>query len=495
VLLFRFLVPRPVGMADNGDGWRLLCKLGGRPLNPVSERYVVFHNTAATTCHSDYVTSQMWFDVPAQWIGRVFGDTGTLNLYVLGVLCCVLAAAGIALIVAGLGLPRPWQLVSAALLVLVVADSAFFGYFASVLSEAAALLGILLLVGGLLLIQREDRWRYFGAGVTVAGALIAVNAKTQMLVLLPLLVVALLVMKWSRRWVLPVVVVVVVGGGTALMQTTGSAAGAEYTEANMYHAIFDSIVDGSHDTEADLAALGLPPSFARFVGTGWWAPGSGQFDPEYARYRHLITRSNVAKYYFSHPWRTVQILQKAAQDQLTARAPNLGSYALDSGEPPQAQEFRVPVLSGLTRLVAPLGLFFLVPLWSFTLWGGLSLRRLRRDVSVVVLLLLGTAISQFVLAALLEGVEGVKHQTIGLFCGLLAALIQAPVLLRARVSQRSRSPEPAPSSTRLRVGAWSGRLARSRSWRTSERSRYASTPAGRRRSPRAARPPRSLRSR
>lgn len=446
VLVVRFLVPKPIGVADNGDGWRLLCQLGGSDPNRITERFVQFDYAPVQPCESLYATSQVWLDKAAQWLGRLLGFNSVLNLYVLGILCCVLAALGIALTVVGMRLTRRWQIVATVLLLLLVADSAFFGYFASVLSEAASFIGVLMLAGGLLMMQR---WRYSGAAATVVGGLLAVNAKTQTLVILPLLILAMAFMHWSRRWVLPFVVIVVVSAGTVLMQLGGSTAGSEYREANVYHAIFDSILDGDHDTQADLAALGLPSSFARYVGTNFWADNSAQHDPDYERYRHQITTGNLLKYYVQHPGRTLAILQRGAQDQLTARPANLGNFGPNSGEPPKAREYRVPVISGLTGLVAPLGLFFLVPLWGLIAWGGVWLWRRRRDISVVVFVLLGTAVSQFVIAALGEGIEGVKHQTIALFCGVLAALVQAPPLvreIRQRVmvtgSARSRVPAP-----------------------------------------------------
>ncbi|TCO63010.1 hypothetical protein [Actinocrispum wychmicini] len=461
VLLFRFLVPKPVGIADNGDGWRLLCRLGVNDPARLTERFVQFDYPAAPPCSSLYVTSQLWLDRAAQWLGRLFGLDSAVDLVVLGVLCCVLAALGIALTVLGLRLTTRWQVVATVLLLLVVADSAFFGYFASVLSEGAAFIGILMLVGGLLMMQR---WRYFGAAVTVVGALIAINAKAQTLVILPLLILAMLLSHWAKRWVLPVAVIVTVSAGTVLTQVGGASAGSEYREANAYHAIFDSILDGSGDTRADLADLGLPASFERYVGTNFWASNSAQYDPEYQRYRDKIVTTNLIRYYVQHPGRTLAILQRGAQDQLTARPANLGSFAANAGEPPGAREYRVPVISGLAGLVAPLGLFLLVPLWGLTAWGGVRLWRRRREIAVAVFLLLGTAASQFLIAALGEGIEGVKHQTIALFCGVLAALVQTPSLVR--------NPDSRPSRT-----AGVGITASPKAYRRTTRSRRSKQPA------------------
>ncbi|MFJ7216532.1 hypothetical protein [Amycolatopsis sp. NPDC098790] len=445
VLLVRFLVPRPVGMADNGDGWRLLCDLGGRHPELSSEFYVHFSYGPGSACKSDYISSQAWLDWFASKLGKVLGSSAELNLLVLGAITCVLVAVGVAATVLGLDLSRRNRVIAAVLLLLVMADSAFFGYFASVLSEGAGFVGMLLMAGGLLLMSRTGAARYWGAALTVGGALVGINAKSQTLLLIPLFVLALALVKplgkrgWSR-WLLPLGVLVVVGAGTAAVQSHGDPANAEYREANMYHVVFDSIVDGKHDTDADLAALGLPPSAKKFIGTGWWAAHPWT-DADYNGFRDKISRRNVVRYYAAHPQRTLQILQQGAVDTLTARPSRLGSFAESAGFPQMAQEYRVPVFSGLSKLAAPLGLFVLVPFWLLIGWAGVrAFRRQRREYGIVVFFLLLFAVGQFGLSALGEGVEGVKHQLLTLFPTFLAFVFAVLSLVR-----KPARPEPEPA--------------------------------------------------
>lgn len=446
VLLVRFLVPRPIGMADNGDGWRILCQLGAKELDRPSEFYVRFSYGPAPACNSDYISSQSWIDKIASEIGRLLGASSILNLLVLGVLGCLLVAGGIAAIVAGLRLSVRDSFIATAALLLVAADSAFFGYFASVLSEGAAFLGMLVLAGGLLLMHRTGPWRYAGAVVTVLGAMIGINAKSQTLLLIPLFVLALLFVRpaGSRglaRWAMPLAVLAVVGTGTALVQGAGDSANAEYREANMYHVVFNAIVDGKHDTNGDLAALGLPPEFAKYIGTGWWSANAAWRSPEYAQYRDKISRRNVAQYYVSHPGRVVEILHKSAQETLTARVPNLGSFGEHAGQAPLAKEYRIPVLSTVSGWLAPLGLFALLPIWLLIAWGGIRAFRKRsgrRDIGIVVLMFLLFAMGQFLVSGLAEGIENVKHQQLTIFPTLLAAAFVAISFLPRRRDE----PEP-----------------------------------------------------
>ncbi|WP_103355910.1 hypothetical protein [Amycolatopsis sp. CA-128772] len=449
VLLIRFLVPRPVGMADNGDGWRLLCKLGGRHPELRSEYYVHFAYGPGTPCRSDYISSQAWLDWLASKLGEALGLPAELNLLVLGALTCVLVAVGVAATVLALDLSTRNRVIAAVLLLLVMADSAFFGYFASVLSEGAGFLGMLLIAGGLLLMHRTGAWRYWGAALTVAGAMIGLNAKSQTLLLIPLFVLALALVRplgkrgWAR-WALPLGVLVLVGAGTTLVQSKGDPANAEYREANVFHVVFDSIVDGKHDTDADLAALGLPPSAKQFIGKSWWEAHPWT-DAGYGTYSDRISRRNVVRYYATHPERTLQILQQGAVDTLTARPARLGSFSATSGLPPMAQEFRVPVFSGLSALVAPLGLVVLVPVWLLIGWAGTrAFRRRAREYGIVVFFLLLFAVGQFGLSALGEGVEGVKHQLLTLFPTCLAFVFGVLSLLPRRPVPPVEEPEEEP---------------------------------------------------
>ncbi|ONF66840.1 glycan biosynthesis hexose transferase WsfD [Amycolatopsis keratiniphila] len=449
VLLVRFLVPRPVAMADNGDGFRVLCG-AGIPWKGKPEGFVHLAYTApAGECDATYLLTQSWFARIARSIGGLIGLESTLSLVVLGVLTSVLAAAAVALIVVGLPYSRRVRVFAAVGLLLVVADSAFFGYFASVLGEGAAFLGLLLAVGGLLVSARPGWWRYAGLTVLLFGGVIAVNAKVQTLMILPLLALAALLVRPAgvhglKRWLPVVFVIGALTGGTAYAQQTvepaklpdGSLAarpGDDSREINMFNTIFLTIVDGRHDTEADLEALGLPASFGQYAGNGWWHPKPATLDPDYPKYREQISRRNVIEYFATHPFRTVEILDRAAGDLLTARPPYLGSFDQSAGFAPEAQEYRVPIVSTVTKLLAPLGFFALLPIWALVAWRGWKTRR--TALGVVLGLLLAVAAGQFVLAALGDGLENVKHQVIALYCTLLGVVLAVVSFARPERSE------------------------------------------------------------
>lgn len=367
LLLVRFLVPRPVGVTDNGDGWRLLCEVGAYDMGqPTTDEFVRFsYQAGPPDCVGDgYVASQIWFANVAKWLDGLFGGTAALNVVTLGVVCCVVAAAGVTIVVLGLPFALRYRVLAGALVLLAIADSAFFGYFASVLTEGPAFLGLLLAAGGLLLMCRPGGWRYAGAVVTVLGGVLGANAKAQAVLIVPVLAVVVLLarpagVRGLARWVPALAVVGALAAGALL--PGGAAAGEDTRLINVYNTVFNSIVDPQDDPAADLAALGLPPDYARYAGTyAWWPNAAPSDDPDFASHEGRFTRENLVDYYLSHPDRTVRILDRAATDLLTARPDYQGNFAAEAAEPPGTKEFRVPVLSGLAMLLAPLGLFALV---------------------------------------------------------------------------------------------------------------------------------------
>ncbi|WP_103355062.1 hypothetical protein [Amycolatopsis sp. CA-128772] len=446
LFVVRFLVPRPIAMSNNGDGARVLCGAGltwhGGPEPFIHLTYTA--DPGAVPCRPTYLLTQSWLADLAVRLGRLLGLHATLSLVVLGLLSSVIAAAAVTAIVLGLPQPRRTRLFAAAGLLLVVADSAFFGYFAAVLGEGAAFLGLLLAVGGLLLTAREGRWSYAGMAVTFVGGVLLVNAKVQTLTILPILAVAILLvrpgaLRGVRRWALAALVIGALGAVTLYAQqsveparapdgTLAARPGDDSREINVFNSIFLNIVDGRHDTRADLAELGLPPSFAQYAGNGWWHLHPATMDPLYPQYRDRMSRRNVVTYFASHPGRTLEVLDRAATDQLTARPDYLGSFDESAGYLPHAQEHRVPVVSWLTGLIAPLGLFALVPIWLFVLARTWLWRRTALGVTLA--FLFTVSVTQFGTAALGDGIEGTKHQSVALFAILLALVLCSPSLIR-----------------------------------------------------------------
>jgi hypothetical protein len=472
LFLIRFLVPVPVGQADNRDGPRLMCSLnlgsvtGGYPRY---FRYAHFEYLPRAACYGrvPYPSSELVPLVAARVLTPVLGLSGTLNLIALGVVMCALASAGIASLALGLHV-RLW----AQLLWLIMADAAFFDVFASPFSEPAALVGLLLVAAGVLYLGRG--WRSTVRGLVLAGSggFLAILSKEQYLVLVvPICVTLVLASAHGRREpgrrldrfrTREVRAAAVVSGILALL--TAAYATWNYTShygQRLEHIqavdmIFTDIVTDPATAPAQLRDLGLPVSWAKYAGRYYWHPHSVRTSPLLTRYEGRLTDTNIARYLLAHPGSIASIGQMAAKQAQLLRVTSLGDYPPASGHPAGSVESRVAVVTWLAqRLPAGLGLFLLVPLWAVmaaiaaaTLW----LRRddsWRRDGAVLVLCMTACAMVAFVPPAYFAGISTTRHMVGSNLATLLALTISAALAAsmghRAVAGARARRATPAPA--------------------------------------------------
>lgn len=486
VVLFivRFLVPVPVGQADNRDGPRLMCSLGLGPVIPHGDprffRYAYFAYAPSHSCASQrtYPSSEV---VPLE-VGRLltplFRLPGALNLIAVGVLMCVLASIGIASLATGLRL-RLWaQLLIAGALWLILADAAFFDVYAGPFSDPAALIGLLLVAAGVVYLGRGWRATLRGLALAGPGGLLVILSKEQYLILVVPICLTLVLASADRgagrsgesqgarggsrldrfrtrqtgaAAAVAALLAVAAAGYWFWDDTSRFAAHLHHEQAvNM---IFEDIVNGHDNAAADLRALGLPVSWAKYAGDYYWNNVSVRTDPLFARYQGKLTDGNIARFLLTHPGRMISIAQQAAVFAEQYRITSLGDYPPSAGHPPGAVESRVVVVSWLMRwLSARLGLLWLLPLWAAMATVAavsLALRRSEawtRDVAAVVLCMTGCAVLAFIPPAFFDGISTTRHMVgmslattlaFALSIALTVSMIRRVV---ARLRQRAESP-------------------------------------------------------
>ena len=128
--------------------------------------------------------------------------------------------------------------------------------------------------------------------------------------------------------------------------------------------IFTDIVTRRATAPAQLRALGLPVSWARYAGHYYWDTASVRLSPLYARYTGKLTDGNITHYLLTHPASILHVGQSAAILAQRFRITSLGDYPVYAGHPKGAYESRVVVLTWLMHQLPPgLGLWWFVPLW------------------------------------------------------------------------------------------------------------------------------------
>jgi hypothetical protein len=472
LFLLRFLVPSPVGMADNGDGPRLMCGLGVSPVTGGNERYDGYaYFRYALSPHicghaSVYQSSEHLLLVVSRWLTPILGLPGVVSLVALGILTSAIAAVGVAAVACALASTLRCRLAVAGLIWLVMADAAFFDTFASPYSEGATLVGLLLVVAGLAYLGRGGVASAAGMVLAGAGGYLTILSKEQYLTLAVPVCGGLLLAATGREgrrgirrfltWRMAAAVLTATLLGTASLAYAQQDADSPYTtllhQEQVVDVIFTDIVNVRGGGPADWSALeqlGLPGSWASYAGDTFWSRHSVYDSPLYKRYDDKLTDGNLAHYLLVHPVTALIIAQHAATSALNLRVNYLGTYAPGAGQPPGTLENRVGVISSLVGVIpSVLGLFWLIPVWAAMIaLAVITLRRPRRvrwhhDASVIGLCLTGCAIAAFVPAAFFAGVETTRHMLGSNMATALAFAVSATLLaslLRHGLAQDSRA--------------------------------------------------------
>jgi hypothetical protein len=470
--LIRFLVPVPVGQADNRDGPRVMCGLGVASLtrgHPRFFRYAYFTYAALRSCanHRPYPTSEIIPLEVAKLLTPVFGLHGALSLIVLGVLMCVLVSVGLASLATGLRI-RLW----ARLLIviagwLIMADAAFFDVFASPFEEPATLVGLLLVAAGLLYLGRGWRQTMIGLALAGSGGFLAILSKEQYLILAAPICLTIVLASADRSTrgqglrqrygTRQTAAAAVVSGVLALFTVAyiawdyTSSYGQRLHKIQAVDMIFQDIVVKHSNVLANLRALGLPAAWARYAGTYYWDSRSVRLSRLWPRYQSRFNDLTIVHYLLTHPGSIVGIGQQAAIQAQRLRVTSLGDYAPAAGHRPGAVESRVVVLTWLAhQLPAHLGLWLYVPLWLVLAAVAIVAlyrrdgRPWHRDAAVLVLCMTGCAATAFIPPAYFAGISTTRHM-VGTNLATALTLVIGIGLAASMIHQALTRSRPAPA--------------------------------------------------
>lgn len=482
-LLVRMLAGGIVGMSDQGDGNRLLCQLGLRQGNPYNTSTREFfyplwldHTWYGEDCGADgetYHSTQLWFAWLATRLTHLLGGVDGLDLRYLAVVFsvligCLVAAAAV-LLVTG---PIARVVVTGALLV-VVADGAFAGYYASAYSEPAAFAGLLALLVAVLVHLRADVVEVRHLLLVAAVAMFTIAAKTQNAALLVAVVPLLLLRPVGRRappvvrsprgrrlrvrrtraelWrlvrrgflvrlpALAVAAVLVAGTGLFLRSQPERLA-----TQNDYAAVFVEMLPHSPDPAADLRALDLPASWIDSSGVAIGAPGSAANSPAFADFDEHAGLSDRLAVYLSRPSRLLPMLGRGVQAMGVLRSDYLYSYPAEAGKGPEQQECRVCLVQTAwqaafagTPNVLLLVLVLAVGVCASTAWMVRDNPRARAAGGAGLFLAVAVA-GQFWVALLTDGASDlIKHLVFADFCVALLLVAALAGIIAVREDARS----------------------------------------------------------
>jgi hypothetical protein len=417
-------VPPYIGMADNGDYFRILYPNGlyfhlpdydSRYFGYFVRTYGIFryYNENSQMIFS----SQSLFIHAAVLLNKLFYSRTVFDLRFQAGLFTFLYAAVIYLLVEALTwrVDRRRGLIIAALAVFVFADTAYTAYFQSFFGESVVLLTLLATAAGWLLLVRGRFNVYATLALFVASSLLLTTSKQQNApigLLLGLFGLSLLLLKRQRPRPFRHLLLASLGGLMAAGIGTYVLIPEQFVHINQYHAMTRGLLLNAIDPEKTLAAFGIDRQYAILQDSIYYEQYS-TVDVDspllqknfYSRYGFL----SVLRYYLENPNKLGQILDAAAKQAFTIRPGAMGNYEQSAGQPFGAQTRFFSLYSLFKRQAAPKTFGFII-LWAsivsaLYLPGFVSAWKRREMFGIQQLVL--------IVALLLTGLSGILVSIIG----------------------------------------------------------------------------------
>lgn len=384
ITFFALFVPPYIGMADNGDYFRILYSNGLNFHDPSYESqylgYFVkqygilqyFNENGATI-----FSSQSLFIKLALHINTWLFSTEIFDIRFQAAIYLMLYVIGIYLLVEALTwkIEKTRAYIVSLVTIFLFADTAYTAYFNSFFSESVVFIALIYAVAAGLLIYRSRYNDYVMLAIFTAASILLTTSKQQNApvgVIIAVMGILLIFIKRNKlHKVLTVAsLVIILGAGVGSYVLISD----EFKNINKYHAMNRGVLLHSSDPEAALESFGIDKQFAVLNGDIYYLPyttidvnSSFLVDNFYDKYGYF----SILFYYVKHPDQAVEMLNMAAKNGFAIRPQAMGNYEQSVGKPFGAQTSFFSLYSDLKQAIAPKTFGFIV-LWIIVIVGLFS---------------------------------------------------------------------------------------------------------------------------
>ncbi len=443
ILTVQLFVPPSVGLADNGDFSKVmgLFSLGGRWEDDY--RFVAFKYRFDPRYHweAGYYSSETLLAAAPVILSRTLSKTGSFDLRWMGLLHGVLFLLAVYLL-QGLVTPaQGWRWYALwGVIALFFGDVMYVSYFNSCYMDAATYVFLMLSV---VLFLRAAAWRRKSdaIGLVICVALMLLS-KSQHAVL-GLWIAPLFAFFGRDLW----------PGKSrvfAIISTTIVAAAAiagmdlvpfDYAAHGYYSVIFFELLPHSGNVKADLGALGLDESYAKFVGTHAFMDQSGFSDPEFARrFMRRTSYARVGWYFLTHP-RDAFLDLDTALGQGGRQRPPMGNFERSPQRPDTTESHTFALWSDAKRALfhghgVRYGIFYAL-VTGLACAFAIARRRAMPGVLIAgVFAIAGMGITEVLISSLADAVDVARHFFIAAAILDVELLIVLSMMLLPRLNYR-----------------------------------------------------------
>lgn len=381
ITLFALFVPPYIGMADNGDYFRILYG-NGLYFNAPDYQSQFFGHFIKTYGIFQYFneneaavfSSQSLFIRLAILLNQWFYDTQLFDIRFQAVIYKVLYTVAVYLLVEGVTwkIPAKYGYIVAGIAIFIFGDTAYTAYFNSFFSESVVLIATMLVFASGLLLYRKRYNDYVLLAIFVISALLLTTSKQQnapvgVIVACMGVFLVLIRNQKSFRTVTGSMLVLLFAAGIG----TYALIPQEFVNINKYHAMTRGVLMDSVDPEKTLESFGINKQFAILNKSIHYHPyttvdvNSELLEHEfYSRYGFV----SILAYYITHPDQAGKMLNLAAQHGFTIRPPAMGNYEKSVGKPFGAQTKFFSGYSLMKDALAPKTFGFVI-IWIVVIVG------------------------------------------------------------------------------------------------------------------------------
>lgn len=459
ITLVALFVPPYIGMADNGDFFRIFSSNGLFVNNANYDALQFGHFVKEFGIYQYFnenqiaiFSSQSIFIQMALVLNKVFWSTAVFDIRFLGGLQLALLLPAIYLLVAGLTAKmKGWAgYVIAALTVIIFADTAYTAYFNSFFSEGILLIMMLYIAAGFLLLFQHKYNDYAMLAMIFLASFILITAKQQnapIAVVIAVCGIIVFFIRKERAFRLSAAFafsVIFISGVVMYAFIPG-----EFVTINQYQTMTRGVLLDSENPEKSLQEMGMNEQYALLKGTNFYQKYKmidldnelmkNEFYPNY----NFVT---VLSYYLENPKQFGKMLDLSAQNSFSIRPFEMGNFEKTAGYQFKEKTHFFSVYSDTKAKFAPEKFSFLL-LWAlvFLISYGVSAWKHFREKDFrgmllfdLVVLLIGSGFAVILVTIIGDGeADLTKHNFLFNVCFDLTILLGASSLLTVYLKRRS----------------------------------------------------------
>lgn len=381
ITVIALLTPPYIGMADNGDYFRILYSNGlyfndpnynNQYLGHFVKNYGIYqyYNENGSTLFS----SQTLFIKVSLVLNLLFHDAHRFDIRFQAGMYIVLYTAAIYLLVEAL----TWKMskkrgyLVAILTIFILGDTGYTAYFNSFYSESVVLIMTIFMVAAGIFMYRKRFNDYVMLAVFVLSGIILTTSKQQnapvgLIIAIFGVIFIYIRKKRSYRMITATLLIALLGVGIGSYVLIPQ----EFVNINKYHAMTRGVLMGSVNPEKTLESFGIDKQYAVLDETLYYDPYTSLAVDSKHMQDQFYSKYNVGSilaYYIAHPDQAGKMLNLAAQDGFAIRPHALGNYEAATGKPFGAQTIFFSGYSLLKDNLAPKTFGFVI-LWTLIVMG------------------------------------------------------------------------------------------------------------------------------